>query len=69
MSNYRICTLCAIHHYENCGSCFGFGVYEGKHKPDGLIPVTANIAIGTKDIHKDILACPECGSTELGMPA
>lgn len=57
---YTICTSCHVPHYENCGTCFGFGLeYDGS-------PVTAhdakyNIMIG-------LMPCPECHSTIEGIP-
>jgi hypothetical protein len=67
---YRICRKCDIHHYENCQSCFGFGVYLSKNG-NGIIPVSAGQAIWRDDgrgIIGKVRACPECGSTIEGMP-
>jgi len=66
MNDYRICTKCAIHHYENCGTCFGFGVYV-KATVDGLIPVNAHAA-HTQEFRGETIPCPECGSTTAGLP-
>lgn len=61
---YQVCTSCRIRHYENCGSCFGFGVYSGK--PGGIV--------SAREAHIDVLQrdkvspCPECRSTEKGLP-
>lgn len=68
MTKYRICTKCEIHHFENCGSCFGFGVYSVKDHPGGLFPVTASEAMVKKVYRGEVQACPECGSTTLGIP-
>ena len=66
MANYRICTKCVIHHYENCGTCFGFGVYA-KATEDGLIPVNAHAA-HAQEFRGETIPCPECGSTPEGLP-
>lgn len=68
MEKYRICKKCEIHHFENCGSCFGFGVYSVKDRPGELFPVTASEAMIEKVYRGEVQACPECGSTTLGMP-
>ena len=60
----RICRQCPIHHYENCNSCFGFGVYEGH---SGQRPVRAGDAIYGQ-LPGQVHPCPECGSTETGAP-
>lgn len=64
--SYRICTACTIPHYENCDTCFGFGVYVAKSGE--LFPVTANEAIETKVYRGELQPCPECGSTVTGVP-
>ena len=73
--DYRICTNCEIHHYENCHTCFGFGVYQNE---DRLIPITTADAHGQPPIYADYvihcpylkyaIPCPECGSTLKGLP-
>lgn len=68
MENYRICNKCEIPHFENCGSCFGFGVYSVPDRPGEVFPVTAGEAIETKVFRGEVKACPECGSTVLGLP-
>ena len=63
MKKYRICNVCAIPHYENCESCWGFGVYS-------FIPgdaVRAGDVIDGK-LKGEVFPCPECGSTEKGIP-
>ena len=63
--SYSICIKCPILHYENCGICFGFGVYRGTHKD--FVPITAATAMeGTYP--DDWMACPECESTPKGLP-
>ena len=57
----RICMNCDINHYENCTSCYGFGLYE-----DG-IPITAYSSVYKIFNHKTII-CPECGSDHNGVP-
>lgn len=58
---YRICTDCKIHHYENCETCFGFGLTLYN------IPITAAEAMGYEKLPEWKL-CPECGSTPKGIP-
>jgi len=65
MKVYRVCTDCPIHHYENCDTCAGFGVYPGKTIP--VVPIWAGEAHdGTYP--DNWLPCPECGSTPMGPP-
>lgn len=61
----RICTECNPHHYENCRSCFGFGVYPGKEID--IVPISAGDAIDGKwpSLWRP---CPECKSTPKGLP-
>jgi len=66
MTEYRVCTKCAIHHYENCNTCFGFGVYV-ETTVDGLIPINAHAA-HTKQFRHTPTHCPECLSTSAGLP-
>ena len=62
---YKICRTCLVHHIENCGTCYGFGVYKDGR---GVVPVSAHEA-HTKDFGtRDPVACPECGSTYKGLP-
>ena len=65
---YHICTECKIHHYENCDTCFGFGVYKNPNCTEQF-PITAGVA---HDLHlspiKGALPCPECKSTLKGLP-
>ncbi len=60
----KICTDCSIYHYENCNTCFGFGVYPGKEKPCAVTAVEA----ADKTYQANWYACPECKSTPLGIP-
>lgn len=60
---YRICTACEIHHYENCESCWGFGVYS-----DTLGDVVRAIEALEKNFRGKVYPCPECGSDENGVP-
>lgn len=71
MSELRLCTVTgctAPKHYENCRSCFGFGVYEddGKHH---ATPVSASEATGDSPKLRAAIVCPECGSTAAGAPS
>ena len=61
----RICTACRIHHYENCGTCFGFGMYPGR---DGsLVPISAGAA-HSGEFPGNWATCPECDSGPAGVP-
>jgi len=61
---YRICTKCEVPHYENCKTCFGFGVYKIN---DCLYPIITSEAIDN-NYNYTPLPCPECGSTTKGIP-
>ena len=61
MKEHRICKECEIHHYENCETCFGFGIYS--IQPGDI--VSAHEAI-EKEYNRKVLKCPECGSNEKG---
>jgi len=60
---YRVCTKCKIHHYENCGTCFGFGLK--REIPNS--PINASCVMGD-DMLPEWIECPECGSTPAGIP-
>jgi hypothetical protein len=64
---YKICTKCKIHHYENCGTCFGFGVFDRKNEFDKYVPVAAYEAYYEGFID-GCIPCPECRSTRNGIP-
>ena len=66
-NTYRVCTNCTIPHYENCGSCWGFGVYKISDNPSEAFAVTA-WEVFEKKFKAKVLPCPECGSTENGCP-
>ena len=62
-NDLRVCTQeCRIPHYENCGTCFGFGVYSDR-PGDIVIAVEAH---GKRQFREAVIACPECGSIEKG---
>ena len=64
MKTFRACHDCEIEHYENCGTCFGFGLR-------GNVPISANEAHEAHRKHVSIggaITCPECGSNALGSP-
>lgn len=67
MEKYRICRKCKIHHYENCGSCFGFGFYSPRCCPGKLYLVTA-LEAHDGSFDGEIHPCPECGSIVAGLP-
>lgn len=76
----RVCTTCAVHHYENCGTCLGFGIYDPEFARERwgaqtiAVPVLAAEAIpdprdATPGPRGPVAPCPECGSTEKGVPS
>jgi len=64
----RVCTNCEIHHYENCPSCFGFGVYNVKAADYRIYPMPAGAAHDGSFRTKDWEPCPFCHSTPYGPP-
>lgn len=58
---YRICTKCTPNHYENCDTCFGFGVLFAM---GNYIPIAAGKA---KNPPNKWEKCPECHSTPNGI--
>lgn len=70
-SDLRLCTMnCAVPHYENCDTCFGFGVNEAKHCGE-TVPVSAFRAEEIREgkrVKSSVTSCPECGSTVFGIP-
>jgi len=55
-----------VPHYENCGTCCGFGINyigeDGEH-----IPIIAAEVLD-KTYPNNWISCPECGSTPKGIP-
>lgn len=73
-TDYRVCTGCKIHHYENCNSCFGFGVYTIPKRGNELFPIIAaeahkTVPVRAKELGGKLLPCPECKSTIKGAPS
>ena len=62
----RIYTKCRIHHYENCNTCAGFGVYSVENRLRELFPVIAS-EVHEKKFRGKVQVCPECKSTVLGL--
>ena len=61
----HLCTDCTPHHYDNCPTCFGYGVRA--QSCDGRpAPVGSAAARDPKDT--EWLPCPTCGSTPAGPP-
>ena len=69
---YHICKECNISHYDNCQSCFGFGI----NKESGTA-ISAGYAVHKdtywfseeeKDRKINVIPCPECKSTLKGVP-
>ena len=64
MTNYHVCEVCEVKHYDNCKKCFGFGV--------GLVlgdPITAEQAKDVRDnkYWMTWVHCPVCGSGIWGI--
>ena len=59
---YTICKTCNPQHYENCRTCFGFGVKLGSRGQN--VPISA----GSIKSITEWQACPECKSTPSGLP-
>lgn len=57
---YTICTICDIHHYEDCPVCFGFGFHG-----DGVVMSAADACNRN---YTDWIRCHECWSSPLGVP-
>ena len=68
MEPLRTCVKCAVHHYENCPDCFGFGVYDSVNG-HGQVPVSAFEAMGNDPMPPNARACPTCHSTAAGVHA
>lgn len=76
----HICTNCPTHHYADCRSCFGFGVYRapsGKLSPvtgrevaerQWLSTITGERNTDRPPFPEGLLPCPECGSMHAGVP-
>ena len=60
---YTICRVCkTITHFDNCPTCFGFGIKYEKGKNIPVIAIEAMTGIPNTE------PCPECGSTQKGIP-
>lgn len=68
IKNLRVCEQgCKVPHYENCETCFGFGVYS--QQPGDIVRAYhAQLASYGKQLKSEVHPCPECGSTEKGLP-
>lgn len=67
MNRYRICYKCSFSHYENCKTCYGFGVYKSSIDNHSLLPVAAWMAYEKPDTI-EWFYCPECKSGINGLP-
>lgn len=63
-----LCHRCDITHYENCPTCWGFGVYASHDTRLRLVPVSGAMAAGSEPLPPSARACPTCRSTPLGVP-
>jgi hypothetical protein len=68
-----ICRTCDVPHYDNCPTCWGFGVFPRTF--DGSpVPLSANVACvlrcppHSESEGVDWLPCPTCQSTPAGIP-
>ena len=59
---FRTCTNCQIHHYENCTKCFGFGLDAATKTP-----ISSGEAMGD-DRLPNWIECFVCKSTPKGVP-
>jgi hypothetical protein len=57
---YTVCTLCDIHHYEDCPDCFGFGFHD-----DGTIMSAFDAEYRN---YTGWTRCNKCGSSPSGVP-
>jgi hypothetical protein len=65
---YKICTTCEIHHYRNCRTCFGFGIWKRRVNGE-IVAVSADVVMGPHKVDpEEFEACPECRSTIQGLP-
>jgi hypothetical protein len=62
---YRVCQNCDTPHYENCGTCFGFGIYSFSKMPIAAFEID-EIRVLSCDSGWEI--CPECHSSPRGIP-
>lgn len=58
--SYTVCTLCDIHHYENCPDCFGFGFHDDGTIMSAVEACDRNYIGWTR--------CSTCGSSPFGVP-
>lgn len=62
----HICETCDVKHYDNCPTCFGFGVRPRTVDGDP-IPIPAGEPPGAVE-GINYLPCPACKSTPAGIP-
>lgn len=62
----KVCLICEIPHFEDCGTCYGFGVYIFPENLVDIVPVAASAAHSGKYTDQ-VFACRECGSNEFGI--
>ena len=65
MNKYRICKKCDVWHFENCDTCFGFGLKSNN------TPISAGMAhdLRLTNSIENTKPCPECHSTIYGIGA
>lgn len=65
MTALIVCHACDVAHYDNCPTCFGFGV-RPRTVDDRPVPISAGRY--TLTAGSDWLPCPTCKSTPQGLP-
>lgn len=73
MIDYHVCRKCDVPHYDNCGTCFGFGCYQFHAWEAVYFPLRAGLGGPDMQEERDNLGlitvkCPECGSNANGVP-
>jgi hypothetical protein len=63
---FHICEQCTPPHYDNCETCWGYGVMPSTIATSRTVPVPAGMAI--EEPPANARPCPTCGSTVKGVP-
>lgn len=67
MKEHYVCDKCDLPHYNNCGTCEGFGLTHRDPTME-IVPTSPDTAEMMRDNNDPDIACPECGSTIYGIP-